>query len=60
MSNIDENQHDDEEDVQNDAVIASALRASLIVFMLLGLPVIGFLIYLNTVSYTHLTLPTIA
>lgn len=47
MSNIDENQHDDEEDVQNDAVIASALRASLIVFMLLGLPVIGFLIYLN-------------
>ncbi|TWU59105.1 ASPIC and UnbV [Rubripirellula tenax] len=41
--------HDDEphEDVQNDAVIASALRTSLIVIMLMGLPVIGILIYLN-------------
>ncbi|MGI9472566.1 MAG: CRTAC1 family protein [Rubripirellula sp.] len=38
---------DAEEDVQNDAVIASAFRASLIVIMLLGLPIIGFLIYLN-------------
>ena len=39
--------HDDDDDVQNDAVIASAFRASLIVIMLLGVPVIGFLIYLN-------------
>lgn len=46
MNSLEENHHD-EEDVQNDAVIASALRASLIVFMLLGIPVIGFLIYLN-------------
>ncbi len=38
---------DQEEDVQNDAVIASALRTSLIVLMLLGIPVIGVLIYLN-------------
>jgi len=37
----------DEDDVQNDAVIASAFRASLLVIILLGLPVIGFLIYLN-------------
>ncbi len=45
------NNHEDdpieEEDVQNDAVIASALRASLVVIMLLGLPVIGILFYLN-------------
>ena len=45
------NNHEDdpieEEDVQNDAVIAIALRASLVVIMLLGLPVIAFLIYLN-------------
>ncbi|QDT02906.1 hypothetical protein K227x_12850 [Rubripirellula lacrimiformis] len=33
--------------VQNAAVIASALRTSLIVMMLMGLPLIGVLIYLN-------------
>ena len=36
-----------EDDVQDDAVIASAFRASLIVILLLGLPVIGVLVYLN-------------
>lgn len=36
-----------DEDVQNDAVIASALRASLLVFVVLALPVIALLIYLN-------------
>ena len=46
MSEPDSEHHEDD-DVQNDAVIASAFRASLIVIMLLGLPVIGFLIYLN-------------
>ncbi|MFK8112688.1 MAG: CRTAC1 family protein [Rubripirellula sp.] len=49
MTDTDLNQPDplDDDDVQNDVVIASALRASLIVLMLMGLPVIGFLIYLN-------------
>ena len=46
MSEPDSEHHEDD-DVQNDAVIASAFRASLIVIMLLGLPVIGFPIYLN-------------
>jgi hypothetical protein len=36
-----------DEDVENDAVIATAFRASLIVFVILCLPVIGILIYLN-------------
>ncbi len=36
-----------EDDVQNDAVIASALRTSLIVVMLMGVPVIGVLAFLN-------------
>ena len=51
------------EDVQNDAVIASALRASLIVLMLMGLPVVGGLIYLNLkktkqqATETEVTLP---
>ena len=36
-----------EDDVQDDAVIASAFRVSLIVILLLGLPVIGVLVYLN-------------
>ena len=35
MNNLEENQTGDEEDVQNDAVIASAFRASLLVIMLL-------------------------
>ncbi|MDB4654124.1 hypothetical protein OAE54_01170, partial [bacterium] len=47
MNNLDENQLDDDDDVQNDAVIASALRASLVVFMILGIPVIAALVYLN-------------
>ena len=38
---------DVDDDVENDAVIGSAFRASLVVIMLLGLPVIGYLIYLN-------------
>lgn len=36
-----------DEDVENDAVIARAFRASLIVFVIGCLPVIGLLIYLN-------------
>ncbi|MEM1068602.1 MAG: CRTAC1 family protein [Planctomycetota bacterium] len=36
-----------DEDVQNDAVIGRAFRASLVVFVLLAIPVIGILIYLN-------------
>jgi hypothetical protein len=36
-----------DDDVENDAVIASAFRASLIVFVILALPVIAILIYLN-------------
>lgn len=38
---------DPNDDVQNDAVIANALRTSLIVLMLMGIPVIGVLVYLN-------------
>ena len=38
---------DDREDVQDDAVIGTAFRASLIFAMLMGIPIIGFLIYLN-------------
>jgi hypothetical protein len=38
-------QHDD--DVQNDAVIGNAFRASLLVFVILALPVIALLVYLN-------------
>lgn len=34
-------------DQNNNAVVAGALRTSLIVLMLMGLPLIGFLIYLN-------------
>lgn len=36
-----------DDDVQDDAVIGQAFRASLIGLMLLGLPVIGYLVYLN-------------
>ena len=36
-----------DEDVQDDAIIAAAFRTSLLVLMLMGLPVIGWLIYLN-------------
>ena len=39
-----ESEHDD---VENDAVIGAAFRKSLIGLMLLGVPVIGFLVYLN-------------
>ncbi|MCG8653987.1 MAG: hypothetical protein MI861_29380, partial [Pirellulales bacterium] len=37
----------DTEDVENDAVIGAAFRASLFVFVIGALPVIGFLIFLN-------------
>ncbi len=40
-------EHHDSEDVENDAVIGKAFRASLIVFVLGAIPVIGILIYLN-------------
>ena len=43
-------EHQDDEDVQNDEVIGQALRKSLIAAMLLGIPVIGVLIYLNVVK----------
>jgi hypothetical protein len=36
-----------DEDVENDAVIGRAFRASLLVFVFLAIPVIGLLIYLN-------------
>lgn len=36
-----------DDDIQNDTVIASALRTSLIVLMLMGIPVIGILVFLN-------------
>ena len=55
----------DSDDVQNDAIIASALRASLIVLMILGLPVIGVLAYLNLnkkeqqATETEVTLPEV-
>ncbi len=38
---------DHDEDVQDDAVIGDALRKSLIAFVLLGIPVMGVLVYLN-------------
>lgn len=44
---IDPPQSDPPEDVQNDEIIGAAVRTSLIVLMLMGLPVIGGLIYLN-------------
>jgi enediyne biosynthesis protein E4 len=47
MNNLNENQAGDDEDVQNDAVIASAFRASLVVFITLCMPAVAFLIYLN-------------
>ena len=47
MNNLEENQTGDEEDVQNDAVIASAFRASLLVIMLLCMPLIAVLVYVN-------------
>ena len=47
MNNTTDDQADDDEDVQNDAVIASAFRASLLVIMLLCLPLIGILVYVN-------------
>ncbi len=37
---------------EQSALFASALRTSLIVIMLLGLPLIGFLVYLN-IKKTH-------
>ncbi len=45
----DEPLHEDheDEDVQDDAVIASAFRASLIVFVVLAVPVIALMVYLN-------------
>ncbi len=36
-----------DDDIQNDAVIGQAFRGSLIALMLLGIPVIGLLLYLN-------------
>ena len=49
QSSSDDIQTDDhpDQDVENDAVIGSAFRASLIALMLLGLPIIGLLVYLN-------------
>ena len=47
MNNTRDDQPEDDEDVQNDAVIASAFRASLLVIMLLCLPLIGILVYVN-------------
>lgn len=47
MTEIDPQSETEDDDVQNDAVIATALRASLIVLMIMGLPLIGFLVYLN-------------
>lgn len=41
------NQPQQDEDVQDDAVIARAFRGSLIVFVLLAMPLIALLIYLN-------------
>lgn len=38
---------DDADDIQDDLVIAKALRTSLIALMLLGIPIIGLLVYLN-------------
>ena len=40
-------EHDSDDDTQNDDIIASAFRGSLIVLMLMGIPLIGWLIYLN-------------
>ncbi len=49
QSSSDDIQTDDhpDQDIENDAVIGSAFRASLIALMLLGLPIIGLLVYLN-------------
>ena len=44
-----------EDDVQNDLVIESAIRKSLIFFIILGIPVIGVLIYLNFRKYKEET-----
>ena len=52
------------DDVQNDEIIALALRRSLIVLMALGIPVIGWLVYLNlnkaeeVDTQTEVVLPT--
>ncbi len=53
MSEIEETREEHEEDVQNDAVIGSALRGSLLVIVILGLPVIGLLVYLNIEKAKH-------
>ncbi|MDA8745308.1 CRTAC1 family protein [Rubripirellula amarantea] len=39
--------HDESDDAQNDDIIGKAFRGSLIVIMLMGLPLIGWLVYLN-------------
>ncbi len=36
-----------DEDVENDAVIGNAFRASMLVFVILALPIIGILVFLN-------------
>ena len=46
-TDVEENDAHHDEDVENDAVIGSAFRASLIVLIFALLPVIGWLIYLN-------------
>jgi hypothetical protein len=49
MNDVDQaaNHDNDDGDVQNDAVIGSAFRTSLMVFVVAAIPIIGLLIYLN-------------
>ncbi len=47
MTDAEPNPQHHDEDVENDAVIGNAFRASLLVFVILALPVIGILVFLN-------------
>ncbi|MCM2369692.1 CRTAC1 family protein [Aporhodopirellula aestuarii] len=49
---------DDHPDVENDAVIGTALRGSLILFAVVGVPVLAFVVYLNMSKQTQQSIET--